>query len=474
MTENADKKVEKNPEVTEKASRRRFTAEYKRRIALEAERCTEPGEIGALLRREGLYSSVVGRWRRQLREEPLSSSKKSNRAASPKKASAAKELADLRRENERLKEKLRQAELIIDVQKKGLGDDADAITREDRLKAAEGLSKRVGVAAACRALNVSRATFYRRRDPDRPSSPRPAPARTLSADERKAVLDQLVSERFADQSPRQVYSKLLDEGDYLCSVRTMYRILAENQSSRERRNQLKHPNYQKPELLASGPNEVWSWDITKLKGPETWTYYYLYVILDIYSRCVVGWMLAHREAADLATQLIETTIEKQGVQSDQLILHSDRGPSMTSHSVAELLTSLGVTKSHSRPHVSNDNPFSESQFKTMKYRPEFPKRFGCYEDALGFCRDFFSWYNDEHYHSGIGLLTPSSLHYGQAEEILAQRQETLREAWQKNPERFVGGVPTPASLPKAVWINAPKRERERKIGTPEANCPGAP
>ena len=288
------------------------------------------------------------------------------------------------------------------------------------------------------------------------------------------MLDQLNSERFADQSPRQVYSKLLDEGDYLCSVRTMYRVLDENQSSRERRNQLQHPNYQKPELLATGPNEVWSWDITKLKGPETWTYFYLYVILDIYSRFVVGWMLAHRESADLAKQLIETTIEKQEVQPEQLILHSDRGPSMTSHSVAELLGSLGVAKSHSRPHVSNDNPFSESQFKTMKYRPEFPKRFGCHEDAIGFCRDFFGWYNDEHYHSGISLLTPSSLHFGQADEIIAGRRKTLQEAWRNNPERFVHGVPQPGEIPAAVWINAPKREPEIKSEAPEANCPGAP
>ena len=288
------------------------------------------------------------------------------------------------------------------------------------------------------------------------------------------MLDQLNSERFADQSPRQVYAKLLDEGEYLCSVRTMYRILADNQSSRERRNQLKHPKYQKPELLATAPNEVWSWDITKLKGPEKWTYYYLYVILDIYSRCVVGWMLAHRESADLAKQLIGNTIEKQEVQQEQLILHSDRGPSMTSHSVAQLLGSLGVTKSHSRPHVSNDNPFSESQFKTMKYRPEFPNRFGCYEDALTFCREFFGWYNNEHYHCGIGLLTPSSLHYGQANEIVAAREQTLHQAWQKNPERFVHGIPTPESLPKAAWINAPKRNDEMKDEAPKANCPGAP
>ena len=287
------------------------------------------------------------------------------------------------------------------------------------------------------------------------------------------MLDQLNSERFADQSPRQVYATLLDENQYLCSVRTMYRILDENQSVRERRNQLTHPEYKKPELLASGPNEVWSWDITKLKGPQKWTYYYLYTIIDIYSRCTVGWMLAHRESADLAKKLIQETIEKQRVEPGQLIIHSDRGPSMTSHSVAHLLASLGVTKSHSRPHVSNDNPFSESQYKTLKYRPDFPKRFGCYEDALAFCRQFFDWYNNEHYHSGIGLLTPSSLHYGQAPEIIKARQETLKQAWTEHPERFVKGVPMPAQLPKAVWINPPQRTDENKRAAPQANCPGA-
>lgn len=285
------------------------------------------------------------------------------------------------------------------------------------------------------------------------------------------MLDQLNSERFADQSPRQVYAKLLDEDQYLCSVRTMYRILDDNQNVRERRNQLTHPKYKKPELLASGPSEVWSWDITKLKGPEKWTYYYLYTIIDIYSRCTVGWMLAHCESAELAKKLIQETIEKQGIEPGQLIIHSDRGPSMASHSVAHLLASLGVIKSHSRPHVSNDNPLSESQFKTLKYRPDFPKRFGCYEDALAFCRQLFDWYNNEHYHSGIGLLTPSSLHYGRAPEILGARKETLKQAWLQNPERFVKGVPLPAELPKAVWINPPQRVEEDKRAAPQANCP---
>ncbi|MGB7347367.1 MAG: IS3 family transposase [Pirellulaceae bacterium] len=467
MTETINKEVQENPEVKQKAARRRFTAEYKRRIALEAEGCKLPGEIGALLRREGLYSSVLTRWRRQLREQTVTSSKKTNSKPSP-----AEELARLNRENQRLKERLRQAELIIDVQKKGLGDDTDAITREDRLNAAEELSERVGVVAACRAMNVSRATLYRRREPSRQATPRPTPTRALSAQERDAVLEQLNSERFADQSPRQVYAKLLDEGDYLCSLRTMYRILAEHQSSRERRNQLRHPNYTKPELLATAPNEVWSWDITKLKGPETWTYYYLYVILDIYSRCVVGWMLADRESAELAKQLIETTLKKQAVLPEQLIIHSDRGPSMTSHCVAQLLSSLGVTKSLSRPHVSNDNPYSESQFKTMKYRPDFPKRFGCYEDALAFCREFFSWYNNDHYHSGIGLLKPASLHYGQAETVTAARNQTLHDAWLKTPERFVSGTPKSPNIPQAAWINAPQTVAETKSEAPKRTAQG--
>ena len=324
---------------------------------------------------------------------------------------------------------------------------------------------------ACDALNVSRATLYRRRRPATVPAKRPSPPRTLTETERTEVLNQLNSDRFADQSPPQVYSRLLDEGTYLCSPRTMYRILADNQSARERRNQLTHPNYKKPELLATAPNQVWSWDITKLKGPEKWTYYYLYVILDIYSRYTVGWMLAHRESADLATRLIRQTIAQQKVPQDQLTIHSDRGPSMASHSVANLLASLGVTKSHSRPHVSDDNPFSESQFKTMKYRPEFPSRFGCYEDGLSFCRHFFNWYNNDHYHSGIGMLTPSSLHHGQAQDVITQRQSTLNTAFVLNPERFVNGTPKPADLPTAVWINRPSRSPENEKRPSEIHTP---
>ena len=292
----------------------------------------------------------------------------------------------------------------------------------------------------------------------------------------------MYSERFVDQAPREIFAALLDEGEYLCSVRTMYRILDEDQAVKERRDQLRHPHYQKPELLATAANQVWSWDITKLLGPQKWTYYYLYVILDIFSRYVVGWMLAQRESADLARRLIRETLDKsktgrggQNVSEDQLTLHSDRGPSMTSHGVAQLLATLGVTKSHSRPHVSNDNPFSESQFKTLKYCPTFPDRFDSHDHALGFCREFFDWYNDEHYHSGIGLLTPAMLHYGQASQVIASRAEVLQAAYAKYPERFVHGCPTPQPLPTAVWINPPvdaNDDHEKRL--PETHCPQKP
>jgi putative transposase len=302
--------------------------------------------------------------------------------------------------------------------------------------------------------------------------------RALNDTERQAVLDALHSKRFADQAPAAVYAKLLDEGTYHCSVSTMYRILHENQEVRERRNQLRHPAYRKPQLLATAPNQVWSWDITKLLGPAKWTYYYLYVIMDIYSRYAVGWMVASRENADLAQRLIRDSIQRQQVDANQLTLHSDRGPAMKSHSVAQLLATLGVTKSHSRPHVSNDNPFSESQFKTLKYRPEFPTRFGCQEDARAFCQRFFRWYNHEHYHSGIGLLTPYAVHYGHAQQIVGRRQQTLDGAYQAHPERFVNKRPTPPSLPEAVWINPPKtsddQHQKRLPETSGSQKPNAP
>ena len=326
--------------------------------------------------------------------------------------------------------------------------------------AAEKLAAGIGYTApACVALSVPRASLYRRRRPEeRRTTPRPKPCRALGSAERQAVLDDLRSPVFVDRSPAQIWATLIDQGVYHCSIRTMYRILAENSEVRERRNQLRHPNYQKPELLAETPNQVWSWDITKLRGPAKWSYFHLYVILDIFSRYVVGWMVAQRESAALAKRLISETCHKQGIQRDQLTIHADRGASMRSKSVALLLSDLGVIKSHSRPHVSNDNPYSESQFKTMKYCPQFPNRFGCIQDAREFCSGFFSYYNNEHHHSGIGLLPPAIVHFGKAEQVLASRQETLLAAYRAHPERFVRQSPRPPALPQQAWINPPSKE----------------
>lgn len=329
---------------------------------------------------------------------------------------------------------------------------------------ATGLAEKVGVAPACRALAISRATFYRAQaEAPAEDKLRPTPARALTAAERQAVLDVLHEERFWDASPRQIWATLLDDGVYHCSVRTMYRILAGAGEVKERRDQLRHPVYAKPELLATAPNRVWSWDITKLKGPVKWTYFYLYVILDIFSRYVVGWMVAQREAAHLAKRLIRDTCAKQNIDEGQLVLHADRGSSMRSKTVAFLLADLGVTKTHSRPYTSTDNPYSEAQFKTMKYRPEFPVRFGCLEDARSFCCDFFSWYNTCHYHSGIGYLTPEMVHYGQAGEVIEARQGVLLDAFAAHPERFVNSVPQPPALPLAVWINKPKDAQDNLV-----------
>lgn len=328
------------------------------------------------------------------------------------------------------------------------------------MEAAAALSSDIGAKSACRAFGVARATYYRHhsgRDvPVTPPSRRPAPPRSLSTEERQVVLDTLHSERFVDLAPREVYATLLDEGEYFCSIRTMYRILEENQEVKERRNQLRHPVYAKPELLATGPNQVWSWDITKLLGPQKWSYFYLYVILDIFSRYVVGWMVADRESAPLAKRLIYETCCKQNIEPGRLTLHADRGSSMKSKPVALLLSDLGVTKTHSRPHTSDDNPFSESQFKTLKYRPDFPNRFGSIEDARLFSQRFFSWYNREHHHSGIALLTPETVHFGNAPDVLKERQNVLIAACNDHPERFVRKTPAPLPLHEAVWINPPK------------------
>ncbi len=317
----------------------------------------------------------------------------------------------------------------------------------------------VGTTAALTAVGVDRATWYREHRqspaPERPEHVATPQPRALSEVERKEIRALLESDKFIDEAPATVYAKLLDQGIYLGSVSTMYRILASHGEVRERRRQATHPAHKKPELIATGPNEIWSWDITKLLGPTKWTYYYLYVILDIFSRYVVGWMLARAERAELAKALIAASIEKQGVDKDQLTLHSDRGSPMIAKPVAFLLADLGVTKSHSRPHVSNDNPYSESQFRTFKYRPDFPDRFGSFEDGHAHCGRFFGWYNDDHRHSGIGYHTPADVHYGRAEQIRAQRGVVLLDAYAEHPERFVSKIPTPPAIPPVAWINQP-------------------
>jgi len=335
------------------------------------------------------------------------------------------------------------------------------------MQAAEELSTSVGARDSCRALGIARATYYRYRqhsgdDKLASSYPRSSP-RALSAEERQEVLDELHCPRFVDQAPRQIYAMLLDDEIYRCSVRTMYRILEQENELRERRNQLRHPEYKKPELLATRPNQVWSWDITKLLGPVKWTYFYLYVILDIFSRYVVGWMVAERENASLAERLIEETLNKQGIAPGQLTLHSDRGSPMKAKPLALFLADLGVTKTHSRPHVSDDNPFSESQFKTLKYRPDFPSRFGSSQDARQFGRRFFEWYNCEHHHSALALLTPEDVHYGRAEKIITDRQRVLSSFYEAHPERFVNGPPQHPALASEVWINPPARKTTPEV-----------
>jgi putative transposase len=318
------------------------------------------------------------------------------------------------------------------------------------------LGPRLGIAPTCAALGLPRATYYRRRRPRPAPRPRRRPPRALPAGEQAAVLAVLHELRFVDLAPAEIYATLLDEGQYLCSERTMYRLLAAAHEVRERRNQLRHPRYAAPELLARRPNELWSWDITKLLGPAKWTYFYLYVMLDVFSRYVVGWMVTHRESATLAERFIHETCGRQGIDPGQLTIHADRGPTMTSKPIALLLADLGVTKTHARPHVSNDNPFSEAQFKTLKYRPAFPTRFGSIQDARAHCHVFFPWYNTEHHHSGLGLLTPADVHHGMAEQRIAARATVLATAYAEHPERFPVGRPQPPARPVEVWINPPK------------------
>jgi putative transposase len=328
------------------------------------------------------------------------------------------------------------------------------------------LAPQIGVAAACEALQVNRAQIYRDRASALPAPVRagpPQPRRraplALSDEEQCRLLDILNSERFADMAPASIYATLLEEGRFHASVRTMYRLLAKEGLVGERRAQRAHPVYAKPELLAIQPNQVWSWDITKLKGPVKWSYLQLYVIIDIFSRYVVGWMIASRETAELAEQLIADTVAKQNIAPGTLTLHADRGTSMRSKTVAELLVDLDVTKTHSRPQVSDDNPFSEAHFKTLKYRPDFPERFGSLEDARAHCQVFFNWYNELHRHSGIGFMTPQAVHHGTAAALQGLRTQTLEAAFAANPQRFKGVQPMPPALPTAAWINPPKEAK---------------
>ena len=324
------------------------------------------------------------------------------------------------------------------------------------------LTPLVGVRAACEAVGRSRASHYRRhRTTAALPRPRPEPARqprALTPAEEVRVLSVLRSERFVDMAPAEIHAILLDEGTYLCSVSTMYRLLRRHGEVRERRRQATHPARVKPELVADAPNRVWSWDITKLHGPAKWTYYYLYSVIDIFSRYTVGWMVATRESAPLAERLLMETITKQGVDRRRLSIHADNGSSMASKPVAFLLADLGVTKSHSRPHVSNDNPYSEAQFKTLKYRPEFPRQFGSIEDARAFCAEFYRWYNTEHRHSGIAMHTPFDVHHGRAATAQDHRAQVLTGAYTAHPERFVRNPPVPPALPKTAWINQPPKE----------------
>ena len=329
------------------------------------------------------------------------------------------------------------------------------------------LTPQLGVRGACEAVGAAQAGYYRRhRQSLAPARPEPIPhrqrhqPRALSTAEQQGILEVLHSDRFADLAPAEVWATLLDEGVYLGSESTFYRLLRHAGEVRERRRQATHPAKVKPELTAGAPNEVWSWDITKLRGPAKWRYYYLYVILDIFSRYVVGWMVASRETGPLAEVLIRQTCAKQGIDRAQLTIHADRGSSMTSKPVAFLLADLAVTQSHSRPHVSNDNPFSEAQFKTLKYRPDFPGRFDSIEDARRHCQIFFPWYNDEHRHTGLGLHTPADVHYGLAEAIRDKRAGVLDAAYTAHPERFVRKPPEPPQIPETSWINRPDQPEE--------------
>ncbi|MDF1595748.1 MAG: IS3 family transposase [Acidimicrobiia bacterium] len=455
-----------DPEVPVRARPpRSYSAKYKARILAEYEDLSK-GDKGALLRREGLYSSLISEWRKQRDRGALEALSKSS--GRPPADPLERENVRLVRENRRLETDLDKARRVIEVQGKPLGVVGAARHRQRHRdegreamidEAIDELAPVVGVTGACLATGRPRSTHYRRH---RQSPPPPKPERVpqlqpraLSEVERKEILRVLHEPDHVDEAPATVFAKLLDEATYLASVSTMYRILRAEGEVGDRRRHATHPAHKKPELIAVAPNDVWSWDITKLLGPHKWSYYYLYVIIDIYSRYVPGWMLADKENGRLAEQLLAETTAKQHIERDRLTIHADRGSPMVAKPVAHLLADLGVTKSHSRPHVSNDNPYSESQFRTLKYRPEFPERFGSIQDARSYCNWFFGWYNNQHRHSGIGFHTPADVHYGRAEAIQQQRAQVLNAAYAAHPERFVRKPPQPPALPTAAWINPP-------------------
>jgi len=330
----------------------------------------------------------------------------------------------------------------------------------------EGLGEQIGVTSACEVLGLPRSSLYAARKPRPARVRRPSvPPRALTTEEKARVRQTLNGERFADQAPREVYATLLDEGQYLCSVPTMYRILRENREVRERRNQLRHPAYPKPRLLATRPNQVWTWDITRLPGPAKWIGFCLYVLLDLFSRFVVGWLVAERESAALAELLIDESAARQGIALGQLHLHSDRGGPMTAKSLALLFADLGVKPSLARPHTPDDNPYSEAQFKTAKYHPTFPERFGSLLDARSWGGRFFHWYNYQHHHTGLGLMTPAAVHFGQAQALFLERRRILHLAYAAHPDRFVKGLPEPPPLAEAVWINPPQPAEKARSDT---------
>ena len=444
-------------EVVDKPTRRRFSPSYKLRVVEEAGPVHGAGRGRATPATRGLVLVAPDDMAQGGAEWVAESAVEETRSKAERTESAGGESAQAGAREHSPGEGTREG--APDHRRPGKSCRAAGIEprgRDELVKAAEALATYVGVKPACDALRVARATFYRRRRPSTGhQQPRPTPARALSEKDRDKVFDTLCSERFVDRSPAEVVATLLDEDVYLCSERTMYRVLASQVPVRERRAQRSHPEYQKPELIATGPGQVWSWDITRLLGPRKWSYFYLYVIMDIFSRYIVGWMVADRESSALAGHLIQQSCLKHGVQPQVLTLHSDRGAPMTSQCTAQLLADLGVTRSLSRPQVSDDNPFSEAQFKTLKYHPSFPGRFEDQGQAKTFCRSFFRWYNAEHRHGGISMLTPEQVHFGNADQVIAGREAVLREAWAAHPDRFVSGEPKPKPLPEAVWINPP-------------------